>query len=717
MSELVYPYYYKSQDLNWRGVLKGVKKANDVLQPLYEAITNSLESIELRKNVNNSFSPYVTIDLHYDADLEDNTAGLSKIIIKDNGIGFDEENFTRLKIFKDDTKGFNNRGSGRIQLLHSFDYCLYRSVYEEHNAQKQRVFILSKGEDFLANNSILKVQNESIVESLLQETTLEMVMLRDKSDLKIYNELTADVLKTLIIDHYIIRFCAYAEDLPCITINLYQQDSVISTARITLDDIPSPSANEQSIEVPMCIMSEDMKRVEPSDNMVSISIKSFKLASTRIKKNAVKLTCKNELIDSVKIKIQCLPPDLEIDSSRYLFLLSSDYFDENIGDTRDDFEILNKTEFKKRAKQYGTIASQIVLDDIEEKVSEKAAEMYSEISEQKENHQIMIENLKKTYLLSDESLSEANVNDSIEDILIKAYSYDARLVAKQDAEYQSKVQELNTLNTTAPNYREELERLVCELSETIPLQRKESLARYVTHRTLVLELFGKLINRETDIQNQSERSMDEKLIHNLIFSQGKNDSSSSDIWMLNEDYLYYKGFSEQKLSDIEIDGHKLFKQDIDEEENRYLHSLGENRLAKRPDILLFPSEHKCVIVELKSLDANISNYLHQINKYASFIRSYTTDQFYIDTFYGYLVGEAMEPNDIRAADTDFKYDPKFNFCYRPSKAIACLHDMTGKSDGTIYTEALSFSVLLERALSRNNAFKTRLFPEGTTVAE
>ena len=70
----------------------------------------------------------------------------------------------------------------------------------------------------------------------------------------------------------------------------------------------------------------------------------------------------------------------------------------------------------------------------------------------------------------------------------------------------------------------------------------------------------------------------------------------------------------------------------------------------------------------------------------------------------------MEPRDVRAADNDFKYDPKFNFCYRSSKSIACLWDESGGHDGSLYTEALSFSVILKRALKRNESFKNRLFP-------
>ena len=64
--------------------------------------------------------------------------------------------------------------------------------------------------------------------------------------------------------------------------------------------------------------------------------------------------------------------------------------------TRDSFEILNKTDFRKRAKQYGSIIPQVVLEDIETGVSEKASEMYSEIHQQKEIHEQQLQELKDT---------------------------------------------------------------------------------------------------------------------------------------------------------------------------------------------------------------------------------------------------------------------------------------------------------------------------------
>lgn len=709
------PKYLPSSGLNWRGVLKGVSKALDPLQPLYEAFTNSLESIELRKRSGVDFRPYIYIDFFFDATTEGENYDLNKIVITDNGIGFDDENFSRLQIFKDDTKGFSNRGSGRLQFLHSYFLAKYESWYKQEEQYLKRVFTLSKAEDYLNHKSILKLEEEAPSDIEEVKTRLSLYTLREASDKKFYKDKSIDEIKSAILDHYLMQFCAYAEQLPCININYIQYDKVVERRVISRDDIPVPTVEDKTIEIPVSKISEDMKRIEFTDDNIPITVKSFKLPSNRVKRNAVKVTCKKELIDSVKIKMSCLPPELSIEDQHYLFLLSSEYFDENIGDTRDAFEILNKTDFKKRAKFYGSITPQILLDDIEEKVNETAVELFTEISEQEEIHQQRLQDLRSTYMLSEEALADADINDSVEDILSKAYVYDAKLIAKQDAAYQEKVVQLESLDTTSSTYKDDLEHLVEELTKSIPLQCKESLSRYVTHRSLVLDLFDKLIHKETQVQREAERKMDEKLIHNLIFTQHSEDSASSDIWMLNEDYLYYRGYSEHKLSEILIDEKPLFKEIVDEEEERYLNSLGEHRLTKRPDILLFPSEHKCVIIELKSLEANLSNYLLQITKYASFIRSYTTDDFYIDTFYGYLIGEALEPKDVRAADNDFKYDPKFNFCYRPSKSIACLWDESGHHDGTIYTEALSFSVMLERARKRNESFKNKLFPPKVTV--
>lgn len=50
------------QGLKWSGILKGISKSQNPFQPLFEAFTNSLESIRMRQATEDIFS---TIYHHY----------------------------------------------------------------------------------------------------------------------------------------------------------------------------------------------------------------------------------------------------------------------------------------------------------------------------------------------------------------------------------------------------------------------------------------------------------------------------------------------------------------------------------------------------------------------------------------------------------------------------------------------------------------------------
>lgn len=700
--------FISSDGLYWPGVLKGIKKASNPLQPIFEVITNSFEAIDMRSKLNAPFKPFITIELFYNETTDKQPDGLAEVHVTDNGIGFDDSNFKRLTIFKDDTKGYSNRGSGRIQLVQSFKQVMYHSVYCQAGVKYVREFSLSKAFQFMQKNAIIRLDKEEVVIGEKDNCTqVKLIELRDKNDVKFFNNLTISDLKQKIIDHYILFLCTNRESLPKIDIKFYHLSKCIAHTDITLSDIPMPSKDDAVISISKSRISEDMKHIEASEEKVDIKIRSYKISSNILPKNSIKVTCKNEVVDSVKLKIGSLPADKIIDGSHFLFLLSSDYFDNQIGDTRDHFEILTKADFKKIAKSQGYISEQLVLDDLAEGVNSVAIRLYDEIAKQEEEQQRIIKSLRETYLLSEEALAEVCPNDSPDDIVRKAYAYDAKVNANRDMNIQKSIDQIRNLNPSDDSYQKDLDKMVADLSSNMSLKDKESLSRYVTHRKLVLDLMQQILDRQLECQGiKGKRVVDEKLIHDLLFRQHTDEPGSSDLWMLNEEYLYFKGVSEYRLNQIIFNGKKLFREEISEEEERYLTSLGENRAIKRPDILLFPSERKCIIIELKTPDTNLALHLNQINKYAYFIRNFSTEDFMIDTFYGYLIGESLEPRDVRAFDGDFIYDPKFNYCYRPSKKIP---DDTSSHDGSLYTEVMQYSVILKRAKMRNNVFINKLF--------
>ena len=83
----------------------------------------------------------------------------------------------------------------------------------------------------------------------------------------------------------------------------------------------------------------------------------------------------------------------------------------------------------------------------------------------------------------------------------------------------------------------------------------------------------------------------------------------------------------------------------------------------------------------------------------------TKDKFAVDTFFGYLIGQNIDVRDVRAADSDFKHSSHFDYMFRPAKTVL---GEFGRSDGSIYTEVLKYSTLLERASARNKIFLEKI---------
>lgn len=701
--------FVKYNDLKWSGVLKAIRKSTNILQPLFEAFTNSLESIRLRQQRGDNFDAFIKVFMDFSPDIEGDGCYFHGFTIADNGIGFDNENYKRLITFKDDTKGFNNRGSGRIQMIHSFQRVVYQSTYYEGGDKYQRSFTLSKAKQFIDNNTIIynndgprKVEGDCDIETIL--TMSDPLLPKDSKD---FLKLGSDNIKRELLNHYILALCSIKEELPRISIFYRIAGDVADSDTIEKTDIPDPTQRDITISVPLYRISDDMKRVEAiTDSNVSINVLPYKISSDHLLCSEIKVTSKGEISDNTKIRLTCIDPNAELDGYRYLFLLSSEYFDNLDSDERGNIEIIDKTEFKKRAKAQGYLEEQIVLNDVQESVNSKACEIYAEISHKNEEFKQVIEQLKKDYLLSEEALSEISSSDSIDEVFKKAYNYDAKIMAQQSATYEKSIQNLNKLDPSSDDYNSSLADIVDQLVESIPLVNKTSLSKYVVRRKMVIELMEKILKRMTEAQESAKRNEDEKLLHNLIFKQHMEDPLDSDLWLINEEYMYFNGSSETQLSKVTLNGEKVFKEEFSAEEKRYLRSLGKNREKMRTDILLFPSEGKCVIIEFKNPDVNVSDCLNQINKYAYFLRNFTKPEFKFLTFYGYLIGENIENRDVRSCDGDFKTAPNLDFIFRPNKTIP---DESGTNqDGSLYMEVLKYSVLKARAEIRNKMFIRKL---------
>lgn len=692
--------FIKTPGVYYKEVLNDFPKSGNALQPLFEAFTNSLEAIHLRKD--QSTLGIITIKLFTWKTTDEEQRTFERLVIEDNGIGFDEENFDRLQRYKDSRKGFDNRGTGRLQIIKNFDKAQYVSVYKDTNDSFQEItFTLSATEDYLRNDSIIYFDGIKPVSAQQPITTLTLIgpLNREKE----YGQLTAESIKAKLIDKYMLYFCSHRDNLPQIKIEQYSNDGLVSEAKILPPDIPPIDKTKPFFIQYQRMVASGLERTERDEEFI---ITAFKISAERLDENAVKLTSKKEIVDSPKIRLHLLNPKDKYAEHRFLFLISSKFLDEKDGDNRGKLNIRTKKEYLKQEQLF--TEEHIFLEDIEETVNSALTEMYDEILNAKDDRDREVQRLKSMFLLSDEIMSKLKINlgDSEEKILSKAYEAEAKTTAKLDAEIKEKIDRLEHIDTSSPKYQTDFDAVINELVKTIPLQNRTAITHYIARRKLVLELFQKILDRQLALQRTgADADRDEKLLHNLIFQQHSKDPSQSDLWLINEDFIYFKGSSELQLRMVEVDGRRLMKSELSPEEEKFRKSLGEDRLQKRPDILLFPSEGKCIIIEVKSPDVNVSDHLNQITNYASLIRNFSNDEFQFDTFYGYLIGESLEPTDLRFKDGDFIEAYKFDYVFRPSKKIP---GAFGRRDGSLYTEVLKYSSLLERAIHRNKVFIEKL---------
>ena len=94
---------------------KRVRKSGNILQPLYEAISNSLEATVGSEN-------HIIVTICKNKQLFSDTHSFLSLHVEDDGTGFNEDSFSRFEKLFDESKNRNNLGSGRLQYLHYFEY-------------------------------------------------------------------------------------------------------------------------------------------------------------------------------------------------------------------------------------------------------------------------------------------------------------------------------------------------------------------------------------------------------------------------------------------------------------------------------------------------------------------------------------------------------------------------------------------------------------------
>ena len=624
------------QDISYPTLMKKhVKKHSSYFQPIFEAISNSLEATSGKDDV-------ITIRINKAKTLNQEQYSFLSIDIIDTGIGFNDDNFGRLRRLYDESKGQNNFGTGRVQYLHFFNNTDIYSVFEEEGLKYKRRIVLSKN-FYATQKSVIWSSEKEVVDIATPIGTMVSFYypLNDEDQEK-YNELTTIELRDRILIHYLSRFCLNRDNLQQIKLECYINSihNKDSDQIITGKDIPQPDYTD-SVQVNYSKISVDGNTIIKTPNTEEFIINSYSLPCSIQKRNEVKLTSKNETVEVSGIDFSLIKDSPKINNSYLLFLISSSYLTQQDSDLRGQLAIYSRKDFLKKRNLFSG-EEQILTDDIEEKVTSSITTHYKSISKVKESFEAQIDELAEMFSLDRTVLNEVGykAGDSDQSILKKVYEYNADISAKHDAGIKSVMDSLKELTPSSKDFKKKLNEKVKKVSELVPQINRTELVRYISKRKIILDLMQKTLDKQLDCQQKNSKGKKinhESFLHNILFSQHSDNPLDSNLWMINDDFIHYKGISESELRNIKVGSELFFREDLTKEELEELTAYNRDKLGNRPDILLFPKEHKCIIIELKSMDADVSKFVSQVSQYAGLIRQYAKERFEITTFYAYLI--------------------------------------------------------------------------------
>ena len=280
---------------------------------------------------------------------------------------------------------------------------------------------------------------------------------------------------------------------------------------------------------------------------------------------------------------------------RYLGFIQSEVFDapQNIDNCRKEIKNIIKTEEQaykdiEKVRNLSLFGDFILQEDLENAVKREFYNLFPDAKEKENEKQQKLKELKDLFGLENNSRITIKTSDSEKDILEKFYRSDSLKQATMDAILKDVFDQLKTLDSNDPEYEKKFEELSNDLNRKIPLRNKNCLSKYMSGRRVALEYFRMALDKELDVQKtkvKGKRNMEEHRLHNSLLKRKCANTSKSNLWMLNDEFIYFTGFSDVPLNQMKNEkGEDIFDfANVTEEERALL----ENRDDDKPDIILF----------------------------------------------------------------------------------------------------------------------------------
>ncbi len=686
--------------INLSGALKTIRKSQNPLAPMTEALSNSLEAIASR-NFLDGESPYIRISFYFSGLLDHST--FETMEIEDNGIGFNEDNYRRFKEFFDRSKGFNNRGSGRLQYLHRFDTITVDSVFGD-TERKRRKFATSIN-SFSSGNTISGADDQDF------RTTVSFTNLKNENgEADYYNNISIDYLfkelKRLLLLRFYLDSKKERTSLPTINIRFFKNGKLAASKSLTNEDMPTPIQHNKITITRSVIRASALPEIvwdKVANEAAEIEWAHFKLSENDLDANGVYLCSKNVPVRSVNQRI--ITKNQSYSGFRYMTAFYGSLLDdpENVNQEVDGFLFPERKEVENSKDDlfFDPTRTYLFFDDIQKAIDAVLPDIYKDVADIKREQQILVAEIADSHGIPAELVKEISItsSDTEETITSKLYTAQSKRLATKGLAVKRLFQSIQQLDPTSGDYQENLQKSIAELSSFIDDQDKEELSRYIIRREMVAETLKLILAEGLDAQVSSgkKRGDPEGFVHDLIFKRRKKTNDvTHDLWILNEEFVHFDGQSEVAISQMKLPNGEPF---VNMPDKKTIKELGI-KLDRRPDVFLFAGEGKCVLIEFKAPKIDLSDHLQQLNKYCTLIANYAAIP--IQQFYCYLIGESINPIfDLGDYEETVNGD-----WLREGIQIrnAVNRDLIGKAS----IEVVKLSSIYERAKRRNKSFADKL---------
>lgn len=572
-------------------IVKNLAKDSKFLQPMFEAIINSLEANATEIN----------IEISSANSLPDIPGSITGFTITDNGDGFNEKNLEAFGLLWTDNKiELGCKGSGRFTWLSVFEEVKIHSFVKNENME----VVIPFNMDF-STKKIELIKNFNIEENktVISFNTVTNRFYSNEGGKVKDTRLPADALKIkdLIMDYLLVTLFLLKKENRPFRIN-----------------ISTPFRNEiidnDSI-VDLELITFTMKNIFRENEFFEFNLYYHFMDD---KKNSKKIYyCSNKRAIKEKSR-DILDSSYDLpDSNSFVMLLCSEYFDSKDNDSRD--ELIELSNLKSP-----TIFCPLLLTEINAKVKETVFD-------------IIIKKYPQLSQINDQAVEDAIIESPHLTTFIKKNNEIIKskksLLASANKEFnEAKIRVINKFKTILEDKSIDPETFTTAVKDISMIAAAE-LGEYILYRNNIITALKKSLNDEM---------LKESFFHDIFMTMKTSSNNNNGSYLLNNLWLLddkFMGYS-YAASD------KTFKQIMEEIEEK---NETKYKLKNRPDLAIFYNKEcgtkDIIMVEFKGVNAKLDEKNKSLNELPANINILKKNIGDVATTWGYI---------ITSIDEDFK---------------------------------------------------------------